>query len=296
MLSIPTAQEFKDLFPFPYKDFSEPIIWTNGIGFSLTKDYGEGNASLYKIGVASEDLDTRTQRARLWLSVSYGKVTEGGILLGTREGDLWSPIDLNSLDEFFYDVNTHKFYYRNQKEIEALDIFTFLEDTHLKPTKLGKGFILRLRLWLWRKFLPFFIKIFDFILISVLWVISGERIKGDIWKRLFSVYDERKDKKIEPKDNLLYESKTIDFFGYKAKRWSVVFYSVLHLGLFVFFYFEKLDHKFLTTMLANNLLALCYVVVSFSITESLIPKMLRAIIGQVNPRVFNSVASKRLKI
>ena len=58
----------------------------------------------------------------------------------------------------------------------------------------------------------------------------------------------------------------MEFFGYKAKRWSVVFYCLLHLTIFSFFYWKSIEYVFVNEMLNNNFLALCYVVVSFALT------------------------------
>lgn len=280
-----TSQELIEKFKFPFANFSSPIEWEDAIGFSLEQEYSNNRASLYKVGITSDQDDKLIKK--LWVSVSYGEKTNSGLKVGISN-NLFNPVDLDFPNEFTYDTQTDKFYLK-KKEIKARDILLKTEKIHNKPTKLIWGLPLRLKLWFWHKVLPFIIKSLDLILISILWVVSGERIKGDIFKRL--LWKDHENEKKTIKEIEFKPAETIDFFGYKAKRWSVIFYSLVHLILFYF----KIFSGFLDNVLGNSLFAICYIVVSFFITESLIPGILKSII-KLTPKLFGYIAFKRLKV
>jgi len=140
-------------------------------------------------------MQTEEDLKKLSISVSYGKETDGGISLGTGKKGIWNPVDLNFSDEFYYSESQKKFFHY-KKEIEAKNILLYIEEIHKKPTRLVKGFFIRTKLWFWRKMLPNLIKFFDLFLISILYLISGEKINNDIFKRYFSEkYNERNNQK-----------------------------------------------------------------------------------------------------
>src|SRR5581483_9451858 len=90
------------------------------------------------------------------------------------------------------------------------------------------------------KFSPIFIKRFDLALIDLLWAISGERITDDLIRRILDTHKRLKEK-ADQKSIVgveYVERQMMDFFGYKAKRWSVVVYALLHLFLFGIIFFR----------------------------------------------------------
>lgn len=288
-----TTEDLVKQFELPFSNFSEPIKWQDDVGFSTVQSYGDGYGSLYKFGVYKQNQEEDFKK--LSISVSYGKETDGGISLGTGKRGIWDPIDLNFSNEFSYSESKEKFFY-NKKEIKAKDILLYIEEVHKKPTKAVRGFFLRNKLWFWRKMLPTLIKFFDLILIIILYLISGEKIKNDILKRYFSEkYKESNNQKID--EEIEFEkNKTMEFFGYHAKRWSVVFYCSLHLLIYFFFFYLQNNHYHLTSNIGkNNFLALCYVVVSFTITEALIPKTIKNVISKT-PKIFAQVAFKSIEV
>lgn len=286
-----TTNELKENFKFLDQDSLRTTEWKDGVGFSIFKDYHDGRASLYKIGISDRELQKDDPLKNLRISASYGDNTPDGITLAPRKQSLWDPIDLYSLDEYFYNTATRKFYYHN-KEVSAQQIFLNIENEHMRPTKKIRGFLLRYRLWYWRRSLPFTIKVIDSILIFLLWIISGERLKSNIWEKRSELINKR----IPEKDIQFEQAKTMDFFGYKAKRWSVVFYCTLHLIIYVIIFNKSVRYGSLSGIFTNNFLAVCYIVVSFAITESFIPTMLKSIINKITPKVFNRVTFKELKI
>lgn len=282
-------------FELPFSDFSPPIIWKDGKGFSTVEDYKNGFASLYKFGIVNPTSERNVKD--LIATVSYGKFVDGSIGLGTGLNGIRDPLDLDFRNEFFYDQTDKKFFY-HENEIDAKEILLHVQKVHKKPTQVVRGLLLRLRLWYWRSFMPGLIKIIDKILIWILWLISGEQLQEDIWGRLFSQDSfEQSDRKIPDRENSFEKKKVMNFFGYEAKRWSVVFFCLLHVSGYVLHYVSpgfKVD--VLVEILSNNFLALCYVVVAFAITESLIPSFLRSIILGLNPRAFRGVTFKKIKV
>lgn len=295
-----TSEDFRELFSFPYNDFSDPIPWSDAVGMSRVKKYPNGFASLYKIGVVDREFRKETKRKQLWVTASYGKDTPNGITLGSAE-KISDPVDIEFKDEFSVDLETKTFYFKG-KEISPLGILTLVEKNHTKPTKFVRGFILRVRLRFWRKLLPFLIKIFDVFIQCVLWIISGERTKEDVWGRMIADIHTRYEDPIRtnrptPLEHREFkEGDTIDFFGYKAKRWSVVFYSSVHLFIFIVAYIMDKQSPILTKLFSNSFLTLCYIVVSFAGSEYLLPEILKKILNNFIPKIFNKVTFKRIKI
>ena len=292
------SSSLKELFSFKYDNFSDVIPWTDGIGFSRVKKSTDGYASLYKIGVIDRESREDVPLKKLWVSVSYGKETQGGISLGSEKHKLSDPIDVDFTDEFSFNVNTQKLYYRN-KEILPLDMLKLIEKAHLKPTKKLRGAILRYRLWFWRTFLLFLITSLDKFFICILTIISGEKIKGNIFSRRMQMVDGFTENNVKPRspEDIEFENyKPMDFFGWKARRWSVVFYCSLHLGLFLLYFFIKIQNLLISTIMKNSFLILCYVVISFAITEAGIPKLLKYLIRKITPKTYSNIAFKRLKI
>ncbi|MFA5841132.1 MAG: hypothetical protein WC847_02590 [Candidatus Paceibacterota bacterium] len=289
-----TTDDLVKQFNLPFANFSEPIKWQGDVGFSTTQSYGDGYGSLYKFGIHSQKSEENLRN--LSVSVSYGKETEGGISLGTGKRGIFNPLDLNFSDEFSYSESQGKFFHYGEV-INAKDILLYIEKMHKKPTNLRKGFFLITKLWFWREALPAFIKFIDIILIYILLLISGEKIiNNDIIKRYFSKrFDEKNNQKTDTEFEFL-DGGTMTFFGYTAKRWSVVFYCSLHLVIYVFFFYLQNNHYILISRIGkNSFLIICYVVISFVITESVIPKGIKAVIAKT-PRIFTEVAFKSIKV
>ena len=82
----------------------------------------------------------------------------------------FEPLDLESRDEFFFDINTEKIY-KYAKEIDADEMLLEIYNKHIKTTYLLHGCVLRLKLRFWRVLLPWL-----FIFISktslFLWILS----------------------------------------------------------------------------------------------------------------------------
>ncbi len=290
-----TPQDFINKFRLPLKGFSNPIAWQDGVGFSLVQEHGNTFASLYKFGL---NLASEEQRKPLWVGVSYGKNTSRGISLGSGENGVWDPIDLDFNKDFTYDPTTDKFF-KNDKEIDPQQIIHDLERIHKLPTKKIKGFKLRSRLRFWRKIIPGILKFVDLLTRIFLWIVSGETTEPDIFKRSISERLDRPDRPFhglpETKDASFNESRTLSFFGYSAKRWSVVFYCSIHLIAYTLFFFSDKHWSLLGNIFGNSFLALCYAVVSFTVTEAGIPAILRSFVKFLT-RAHGRISFMSLKI
>ena len=289
------SDRLREHFSFAYNDFLEPIQWSDGVGLSRIKKFSDGFASLYKIGIRDIQFQKEDTRKKLSITVSHGQETSGGISLGSNKKGISSPIDFSSREDFSYDVSTDKFY-KLGAEVSPQSILSNLEEIHLRPTKKVRGIIVRSRLLFWRKALPFLLTWFDLFLVFLLWLISGERINRDILDRLIGTGSDKPHEPIESSEVKFEESKKMEFFGYKAKRWSVVFYCLLHLGIFGLGYWEQIKYPWLVTVFSNNFLALCYVVVSFATTEALMPRALKSMIYKITPQTFGFISFKNIKV
>jgi hypothetical protein len=279
-----TSDELISRFQFPKEGFEDPIKWTDGVGFSLVKEYGDGFASQYKIGFLKPF--GQNEINYLWVSAYFGKKIPEGISLGTGAKGIWDPIDIDFYDKYSFKTSNSKFYKENV-EIDPSSILKDIRSIHELPTKKVKGFLLRLRLGFWRKILPRMISWVDRCLTLLLWLISGEITKGGILNRLISN---------ESKPGTTFtEGKTLKFFGYEAKRWSVIFYCTMHLIAFLIFPCQLLSNKVIGPLIQNNFLILCYVVTSFAFTEVALPKIIKRLI-EGNIKLYGKISFMTLKI
>lgn len=278
-------------FTFPFNGFDSPVLFTDAVGFRVRKGRDNGNASSLNIYIPNEEFQKETSRKALVVTTNYGEEVGGGIKLSSTRESLYNPLSL-AFQEFSYDLDSKELF-ENGKEIPAKDLLSKVIDVHERPSKLWGGFYTRCRLWFWRILLPAAITYFDLFLIYLLWIISGEKIKDSIMRRLIDNTHSEKPQKIE-KEDLFEKTKKINFFGYEAKRWSVIFYCSVHLIIYVIVLKLGLYSFAISHIFANTFLAGCYVVVSFAVTESLIPTALKTSITKITPNAFRDIAFKSI--
>ncbi len=286
----------RESFSFSRDEFSSPITWIDGVGVSRVRDLPDGLASLYKIGINEEELNKDSSRKFLSISVSHGKKILEGISLGS-EWNVSDPVDFNCRNEFSLDIQD-KSLFQKDKKISPEKLLKILEDRHMQPTKIAAGFFLRCYLWFWRVFLPNFVRCLDFLLLAILWIISGETLQKDILSRSFDgMRTESARERIQEQTEFRFKNvKTMDFFGYyKARQWSVVFYCLAHLILFVIFSYYSIHNSVVETLFENNFTALCYVVVSFAIIETLVPEFLKYSIRKTS-KLYGRISFIRLSL
>ena len=290
-----TSEELREKFQVPFSEFSSPVEWTDDIGFSVTESDTNNRASMYKIGLSSRDNGEDAHLKELWLSATYGEVTSAGIRL--RESrNLNEPVDLDVYKDFFYDERNDHFYYKDEI-IEPKQILVKLRNAHRLPTKPFKGFPIRTKLWFWRIVLPAIINSIDWIFIISLLLVSGEKTEKNIIRRRI---EERSDARISntpTQSNSInfQDSKKINFFGYEAKRWSVIFYCIVHLLGYLIILLFNINHGYFIIIGKSSFLSLCYVVVTFAIVESGIPAILRSLIKSMT-KIYTNVAFKTIKV
>lgn len=276
-------KEFMDAFRLPRDGFTEPVAFLNHeFGFSTSKDQRQDSrdfASLYKFYINETYLKNEVCILKpMTISVSYGEKTPDGITLnpkGIERRANW-PIDLVSLDEFFYNIK-HKTFYYKQKQISAPELLSMIEALHKKPTKFFRGFYLRLKSIFFRKILTGLIGYLYDVCVVLLHVFFGVRIKDSIL--MFNVRRDRSKDEINAEVAPLAQEK-INIFGYQASGWAVVTYCIIHIVLYTnwYLYRESIEFDYFKTLFGNSFLTIIYVVPTLVIYERFISKKLTDII------------------
>lgn len=295
----------KTKFNFEKFGFYDPMELTDtDVGFSFKKDFKDikDHVSLFHLLIPNNSFrDTRIKRKPILVTVVYGKKTDYGVSMRQLESSkLSEPIDLNFTDEFFYDIDTKKFY-KGNKEIEAEDILKEVYEKHIKPSRYFIGFFLRLKFRFWRFVLPsifsFISKIFHYFLL----VISGDRysyeflfeeenLNGEIISSKSDLRMERqmRNQTAAGKEKEK-EAKKIEFFGIDVPKWPIVFYSILHLSIYAFLKYFGCSTTAIEDFLNNSFLVVLYVIVSFWIVETILPIILKWFV-----RFFSTLSARSL--
>ncbi|MBU1202864.1 hypothetical protein KKH39_02375 [Patescibacteria group bacterium] len=268
---------FKNKFELPFSSFHEPIDYVDGtFGFSTMKEHSGDYASLFKITIPKKELDSINPLKQIYVSVSYGKKTEEGIILassGERIKGLFDRIDLRS-DDFFCNFETGEFFEKNKKIyklIDAHDILVKLESLHEKPLKKLRGFPLRIKLFWFRIVLAGFFKFLFYTLSWIESLRSGQ--KFEIFqnpidpKTRAGVFDPSigKSKKEEP----------IDIFGYKVKPQVAFIYSFIHLLVYSIFFVNNYKSEWMINIFSNIFLTVMYVIISLGLMNIMLPQLLK---------------------
>lgn len=250
------------------------------IGFSVQKKLvgGDDNyVSLIQFFIPNKIFnDGQIRRKPLSIRATFGKKVEGGIKMRSfEEIKFTDPVDAEYPNEYFYDIKTGKFYKKNKKIITD-KLVNEIYGKHIKSTKPVMGILLRLKLRFWWSFMKSFWGLISKFFYFALFVISGDRYTYDyIFKEetlngnvITSKY--RGVNKDNVKESLK-EGEKFDFFGYKASRRSIIFYSILHFFLFGAFLYIDYKPAALIAIFENNFLTAIYVILSFWAIEVLIP-------------------------
>src|SRR3989339_193238 len=266
-----------------------PFVDTQ-IGFGCRKKLNPQdieNVSGIGIFIPNQTLnDSSTERKAFYATATYGKEFGEGIQMRNNRKP-FEPLDLESRDEFFFDINTEKIY-KYAKEIDADEMLLEIYNKHIKTTYLLHGCVLRLKLRFWRVLLPwlfiFISKTFHYFLLLISgdrytyeFFLQEEKLNGQIISSRMDgrVARSREVAEIKEEDK---EARKIDFFGNKVPQWPIVFYSALHLSIWFIFKYRKISTKQTEDFLSNNFLVVLYVVVSFWFIETVLPFLLKKII------------------
>ena len=282
---------FKVQFNLPRDGFEQPIDLTDTkIGFSVyKKGVKEGFKSLFRVYIKDKDLEKTENRKQIVVNAVYGREDGHGITISStdmKRGLSW-PIELISYDEYFYDINTKNFFYRN-KQISAFSILKRANDLHYKPTKPIVGLFLRIKLYFWREFVTYIPLIF----IWLLYLVSGDRIEKNIWTR---VVEERTTKTQITKDFKEKDSKKLNIFGYQASQWAVMLYCIAHLAAYLIAKVCKIEWSIVIGIFANSFLIVMYVIPTLGFIDFLVPRIFKYLIKQTTDFAMGA-SSKKIKI
>jgi len=283
--------------------FYDYKLFTEGDGFSIKKDLNraDDNTSLLKFYIL-DDLKHPGSRKPIIISASYGKKLEESILIRDKT-KISDPIDLTSKDEYYYNVKSDKLY-KGEEEISASELLNGIYTEHIKPTKLIKGVWLRTKIVFWRIIMKRFFSYISIFLHYFLYIITSDKysyepimeeeiLNNKIISSRFEDMIGRK-KKEDMKEHFE-KGKKINIFGYEASRWIIIFYSILHLLLYIIFKYKNWYLMIITTIFRNNFLTLVYVISSLWVMEIVIPTIFRKLIKFTSLVSWNS-SIKKIKI
>ncbi len=247
--------------------------------------------------------DTSSTRKAFYITATYGEELADGIRMRTKQ-NFCEPLDLEFRDEFFYDTTTEKIY-KKDKEVDANSVLLEVYRKHIRTTRPIRGLILRTRLRFWRIWLPWIPKSLSFLSHHFLCLISGDKytyeflfqeetLNGEIISSRMEgrVGRGKNSAKVKEEDK---EAKQIDFFGNKVPQWAIVFYSILHLGVWFSFKYFGVNTDKIENFFGNNFLLVLYVIVSFWIIGTVIPFLLKKMVKGFSTLAFHS-ASKAVKV
>lgn len=285
-------EKFKANFELPSDGFSSPIdIQDIEVGFSVLKiREQEGFKSLFRVFIPNEDLTRNTSLKRVTVTASYGKESEGGIVIASSEfkrGLNW-PIELISEGEFYYNPESDSLIYKDEP-IKGLDLLKKVDGWHTKPTRFITGFILRTKLGFWREW----ISVFPIIFIWMLYLVSGDKVTRNLWERVAERRRSTDQSSQKPEKK---ESTKLNLFGYMASQWALTVYSLLHLMIFLLV--RRWDihiPEIISEIFSNNFLTVLYVIITLGFIDDLLPKVLKYLIHESTNLVIWA-SSKKIKI
>lgn len=192
-----------------------------------------------------------------------------------------------------------------ERQCKAGSVLLEVYRKHIKTTRPIGGLILRIRLRFWRIWLPWIPKSLSFLSHYFLYLISGDRYTYEFLFQEETLNDEiissrmkgrvgggKNSAEVKEEDK---EAKQIDFFGNKVPQWAIVFYSILHLGVWLSLKYFGVSTDKIEEFFGNNFLLVLYVIVSFWIVGTVIPFLLKKMVKCFSTLAFRS-ASKAVKV
>ena len=102
------STDFLKLFQFPCLGYENPVVFTDGnYGFSVLKSYPNDYGSLLRVFIRKDALQKLDCPLPVTIEVTYGEKTGTGIRLAANATS--DPIELLSIDEFYFDPIKKKF-------------------------------------------------------------------------------------------------------------------------------------------------------------------------------------------
>lgn len=277
--------------------------YSDAVGFSMYRDLNvndKNNASLISFYVEKNDSG---KLKKLIGTASYGKKVDQGISIRSGKLKISEPIDISSDDDYFYDSDNDKIF-KNNKEISPEHLINDLYNSHIKTTKFWRGLLIRSKLFFWRILISNLFKSASIIFHFLLYFISGDRYSYEPIGETETLNGTRISSKFDKllgldnkkfKEGLI-EVDKFDFLGYKASFWLIIFYSVFHLSVYIFCYYQNYRPQIILNIFENNFLTLVYVVLSFWFLEKMIPLTLKFLIRFNSEKSSYFSYNKRIKV
>lgn len=281
--------------------------YTDGnIGFSIKKDFSPSDAdehtSIISFYVPNKpgELD---EKKHIIIDANYGeKRGESISIRATEKTSISAPIDLISADDYYYDFSTKKLFHKTE-EISPIALAQKIYSEHIKPTKPVRGLWLRIKLLFWKEILRTAFELLSRFFHYLLLIITGDRysyvpvLQEEILNNQIIAhrFKEMVGHTKERGRAISQEGAKFNFLGYQASYWTIIFYSILNLALYL--YCEAINWKppIVVTLIKNSFLTLIYVIVSLWFLEAVVPRALKFLIKYSAVFSFRS-ASKRIRV
>ena len=204
------------------------------VGISLVIDHDKKLMQKLKLGdkkyvcTIAIYLDDEWREAKGNKKNIFGRVhftidsdTGAYVLLNPEKYSARIPVEITSVDEYFFNTKTKKFY-RGSRETSLRSIVDELFEWHIKPTKLFRGMFLRWKIQLRRLLYKFSLRISKFIA-YIYYFIFGEKVAHDfVSEYMLKHYPEKKEIKTARVNE-------ISIFGYTSSAHIVFVFCIFHL-------------------------------------------------------------------
>lgn len=176
------------------------------------------------------------------------------------------PINMNSIDDYWVNLKTGKFYNNNGQEVKAEQMLTALYNLHLKPTKKLGGLGIRTRLRLWQYTIGL-LKYLEIVAKYLLVVLTGEFYKYDHFGTMMR--SRETDRKFDTKPEI--KTENISISGFTARPHTILAYCGIHLLLFLICYSRKQYPPVLVSIFTNSFLTIIYTVFTLGVMDRVYP-------------------------
>jgi hypothetical protein len=293
-------KRFIKKFDFEKHGFYSVMPYINTqVGFGCKRKLNirdKKNVTGIGISIFDKTYNEPGSKKALFVTATYGEELADGIRVRSKQ-NFSEPVDLEFRDEFFYDIDTEKIFKEN-KEIPGDELLLEVYNKHIKTTKPIRGLVLRIRLRFWRKWLPWIPKQISNVFHYILLLISGDRytyeflfqeekLNGEI---ISSRMEGRVGRNVNPHGKEVdREATKIEFFGISVPHWPIVFYSILHLCLWILANHFNFHMAGIKEFLDNNFLVVLYAIVSFWLIETIFPFILKKLVKYLSTLSFISL-------
>jgi len=253
-------------------------LFEDELGFSIKKDLrNDGNTS--QLSFYFQKQKVKENLAPILISATYGQKVENGVRVRSKVNFL-DPVDLNSENDYFYDINNGKLL-KGKREITPDHLIDEIYNIHIKSIKSLRGFFNTAKLFFWRVFVKNIYTILSVILRLLLFLVKGNRYSYEpLFEKEISDGQVVRAKypdmvslpRLKDKEK---KSEVFNFWGYKVEFWVMAFYSALNLSIYLYFELNNFTPKIVNKILENNLLLINYAFLSLYLVDIIIPSLLK---------------------